>query len=427
MKLKTSLIAILLTVAILLTACARVPSDPSNETPEGTPSDDAPTPPSADPFEAVRESDEAWLAYGLSAYESKKEPQDLTAFFSDAANMTYLTLYDHMFEYDEQTSIPIAEALFAFICDNYGAKALLDMEKRCEYKTAYLRSLGLDMTYGQLPEIEAFLAGMNFSSDDTHQYQMTIGSVTYYFKDFSVGSPSQYHGFLYHNTTGLLQLIEYMRENGLDAGLDVDREIHYYMTFDGSPYSQTRPNGDIYVNDSTSALHEAVHAMGVSKNDNIWLSEGICNYLGRSLGFNAQIAASYIQMLKMAELGYLDGNAAFKEVYGKVYEIYTEQGGAIDQAATFDLRLYHDAMARVELELGEYVTLGDAYQTINRKECDAVGGELSYEQATSLICYLVDVYGVDTVFEAYHTQDVAGTFGKDYSSLKTEWLAYLHS
>ena len=39
--------------------------------------------------------------------------------------------------------------------------------------------------------------------------------------------------------------------------------------------------------------------------------------------------------------------------------------------------------------------------------------------------YLVDNYGIEKLLEAYKTQDVSVTFGKDYEALKAEWLEYL--
>lgn len=75
----------------------------------------------------------------------------------------------------------------------YGAEAVLNLEKRCEYKSEYLKSLGLDIEYTNAPEAEALLASMDFSSDATYKYIISFDNVTYYFKDFGEGSPTQYH------------------------------------------------------------------------------------------------------------------------------------------------------------------------------------------------------------------------------------------
>ncbi len=431
MKIKISFIAVLLLMAMLLGSCANTPDLPQDtEPPTSDSTTETSTEKTADPFESIRSSGEEWISYGLAAYESGKQVKNLKEFFSDRANMTYLTLYDHFFTYDKEKSMPVAEALFAFIYDKYGAEALLNLEKRCEYKDEYLKSLGLEIEYANAPEVEAFLASMDFSSNATYKYIISFDNVTYYFKDFSAGSPAQYHGFLYYSTTGLFEMIEYMKSNNLSEGFDTDRRFNYYMTFDGSGYNKTLySNGNMYINDSYSTLHEAVHGMGVTKNDNIWLSEGLCNYFGKSLGFNDQIAASYIQILTMAEQGYFDEQATAGNkqyiLYKKVYEEYTDRGGKMDLVDTFDLRLYTDVSAKIELESGAYKSLGEVYKIVNKTDCNAVGSELSYEQATSLVLYLVDTYGIEKVLEAYHTQNIEGVFGKDYEDLKLEWGSYL--
>ncbi|MBQ8440250.1 MAG: hypothetical protein IJX19_06305 [Clostridia bacterium] len=434
MKFKNALLSLLLLAAILLTSCAQAPKAQSNtESPSTAVQTEAPTPP-ADPFAAVRESDETWISYGLAAYESGKEIENLKHFFTDLNTLSYLTLYDHMFVFDKEKSIPIAEALFSFIYNEYGADALLDIEKRCEYKTAYLRSLGLELEYIQDPRVESFLASMAFSSNKTYQYIISFDNVTYYFKDFNEGAPAAYHGFLYYNTTGLFEMIDYLKNNGLSEGLNTERKFQYFMTFDGSGISKTTyANGNMYINDYASALHEAVHAMGIgtANTDHIWLSEGICNYFGKVLGFNDQLAASYIQILTMTQQGKFDELASAGNqsaiIYKKIHEKYTNRGGRFDSIDTFDLGLYIDIGAKIELELGSssYSTLGSTYEALNKKECTSVGAELSYAQATSMIGYLADTYGINKVLEAYRTQKIDIVFGKTYEELKALWLEHL--
>ena len=75
---------------------------------------------------------------------------------------------------------------------------------------------------------------MDFSSNTTYKYIISFDNVTYYFKDFGAGSPTQYHGFLYYSTTGLFEMIDYLKSNNLNEGLDTERKFNYYMTFDGS-------------------------------------------------------------------------------------------------------------------------------------------------------------------------------------------------
>ena len=152
---------------------------------------------------------------------------------------------------------------------------------------------------------------------------------------------------------------------------------------------------------------------------------------GKQLGFNDQIATSYMQLLTMAKQGYFDeqanaGNAQYI-LYKKVYEDYTTRGGKMDSVDTFDFRLYTDAHERADLDADTYKTLGYVYKLVNKTDCNGVGKELSYEQATSLVLYLIDNYGIEKVLGAYHTQDIETAFGKGYEELKADWLVYLYN
>ena len=370
------------------------------------------------------------MLYGYVAYQREQTPANLKVFFSDAANVKYLTLYDHMFTYDGEKSIPIAEELFRFILENYGKEALLDRQARITYKNAYLESLGLTPAYLQTPEVESFFMKMKFSSNATYPYIMTFDNVTYYFKALDKGTISQYHSLLYYNTVGLETMIGYLQDiQSIDA-FTTAREFDYYMFTTQNSYSMTAyPSGNMYISDFSTGLHEAVHAMGIRLKDHIWLSEGICEYLGKGLGFNDQIAVSHLQTLTMVGQGALDSYAAEGDAsaifYKSLYEKYTNAGGILDTVDAFDLRLYYDAYAKTELENGRFSTLGENHEAINQAPCVALGKELSYAQANSLIAYLAEQYGLNRVIEAYQSQDIEGVFGKNYEGLKSDWMAYL--
>ncbi len=387
-------------------------------------------PTETDPFAAVRESDEKWLAYGLSAYEEGRAAPDLTEFFSKTANMSYLTLYDHWFVYDREAVIPAAEALFRFIYETHGAHALLDKEKRVEYKTEYLHSLGLEIGYLQAPEVERFFADMRFSSTEEYPYIMSFGSVTYYFKDFGEGTPTLYHSYLYHTTTGLHNMIAYLKGHGLDEYLNTERDFHFYMILDvGSPSQTKHGTGDMIINDGASALHEAMHAMGLSSHSNIWLGEGISDYFGKILCFSAQSVSSVMQIMRMTAAGSYDEREAAGDITGiyakKVYSRYLSNGGLLTDLASFDMRLYTDCLAALDFE-GDYsTTIGEIYTKINGKY-EGAGGELTYNQAASLTAYLADTYGIKEVMRAYHTQNIEEVFGKPYEALKEDWLLTLN-
>ena len=430
MKFKKNLLSLLLLAAILLTSCAQAPKVQSNtEPPSTSPQTEAPAP-SDDPLWEVRKSDETWLSYGLAAYESGKEISDLSVFFSTPSNMVYLTLFEDMFVYDKESSLPVAEALFKFVYDTYGADALTDLDRRVELKTAFLQSLGLDQTYINPLDYEKMMAQMKLSSTKDYPYVITLDNTTYYYKDFNAGTISQYHAVMYYNTTAISELTDFLKKNQIEDHFQTGIHLRYYMTFEVGQPSYTLSNGSIYINDSSALLHETMHAMGIGKKttEHIWLSEGLSDYFGKILNFNEQIAAGSIQIINAANQGYFDAGAEKGDPasirYKRISKEYLEKGGRIDLAIHFDMRLYFDLIAHAELEMGTFVTLGETYDKVNDKESKHTGRELSYSQAASLVAYLADTYGIDQVLKAYESQSTA-VFGKSYEELKALWWQYL--
>lgn len=402
---------------------------------------------SPDPFASVRGSGEEWIRYGLAAYDAGKEIPDMSSFFSGISNdplstISYVCLYDDLFLYDPENAVPVAEAFFDFVVRHYGVDALQDFGKRWEYRSAYLRAIGVGFdyasdpeTYSELQAMDPVFAGMTCTSNETYKYVLSFDNATYYFKDFPIGY-WPYHGTLYYKIVSLNKMIAYLNENALSEWLETGRHFHYYMTLDSGSASRTLHNKtrDMYINDFHHMLHETIHAMGITDDRNVWLCEGISNYFGYLLGFDELDSAPYISNLIAAAAGYYDQNAAAGDPNAmrakRTYEDYVAHGGAFepletkDSLRSADLPLYFDAAARAEFEVPAS-TLGDAYKEVNNGECTGVGADLTYNQATSLVQYLADTYGIVRVLNAYKTQDIEGNLGKDYAGLKAEWLEYL--
>jgi hypothetical protein len=111
-----------------------------------------------------------------------------------------------------------------------------------------------------------------------------------------------------------------------------------------------------------------------------------------------------------------------------VYDAYVAAGGSLDSIEAFDTKLYRNINLKVEDEMlpGSYPTLGKVWESINNAPCTAIGAEITYGQAVSMVRYLVDTYGLDAVLDDYRADDPTAVFGKDYEALKAEWLEYLY-
>ncbi len=425
------------TTASTETASSETVADTTLDTPPDTlPETETETEPETtapDGFDAVRASSELWLSHGLDAYLAGREAPDLTDFFADPTNMSYLTLYPDMFCYDKEKSVPVAEAFFRFVVDTYGKDALLDTERRIEYKSAYLASLGVTGGYRQDPAVEALLSRMTVSSEKNWKYIFTVDNTSYYLNDFDEGSIGQYHSMFYYNNRALDDLLAYIGEHLPTAELDTDCRFEYYLTFDGTGISFTLLDGRMSINDMHSMLHESLHAMGLrtDREELIWLSEGLCNYLGKIMGFNPQFASATGSILQLAEAGYFDERAEAGEKYAihskRIYEAYTAAGGSLASLGEFDLVLYHDVLVTLELELSDddRVTIAEAYKTFDDREYTAPGTDLTYTEATSFVTYLVKTYGLDRVMQALQREDVVEVLGKTYEELRAAWEAAL--
>ena len=431
---KNKLLSVILIISlILLTACTTKESTYDDEASSNLEAKSDMKSETDDVFEELRNAEELWIEYGLKAYENDKTPQNLKSFFSEPGNLIYLSLYDDMFIYDNENSVSVAEAFFKFVYENYGVDSILDVDKRIEYKTEFLKSIGSDITYNN--GAETLLTQMDCTSDNDYKYNITIDNVTYHFDDLGSNSISQYHAFIYYNFNGLTDLIEFIKTNALTEYFDINRHFNYYLLFDS--YSEDVSSytiyetGDMYVYSYDTALHETVHSMGIGNGSgDIWLYEGICEYFGKSLGFDKQVVSGYIQVMTMAKQGYFDervsngDKAAMINKY--IYENYTAKGGKFDSLENFDLRLYADISAKSEFEIGGYQTLGDVYEIVNKKECDLIGKELSYNQSASLVLWLVDSYGIESVMEAYKNGNANDVFGKSYDELIKLWRNYIN-
>lgn len=434
---------IILFIIVIIFTIALISCDTTNPTPQDTanqtlpPSETTVVEPEIDLSEKVWDSYETWLIKGLKAYENNSTPADMTEFFSATENISYLTLYDHMFEYDNKTSTAIAEALFKFICDTYGPEALFDLDKRVEYKNAYLESLGLPPTYTQDIDIEKFFITVYFTkTSQEYPYHISYENIHYYFKNFNTGydfecRPFDFHEYMYKNTFAMIEMIETIKKLGLSEYFDTERDYSFYMLFNGDPISYTYfSDGKMYINDLTVSLHEAIHAMGIETGRNIWLSEGICEYFCVGFNFNTMYDTSLIQSFQATLDGYYDyaieaGDQA--TIYEKrLAQAYIDAGGILGDSTIIDYRILYDAQSRIDLQYGNENTIGTAYDTLNGSNNKLVGTELTYQQATSMVFYLVDTYGIETVIAAYESDDLDSHFGKTYEELKAEWIDFLN-
>ena len=119
---------------------------------------------------ALRESDELWISYGLAAWENNVKEEDISYIFYDNEASKYLSLFDHMFTYDAELSIPVAEQFFRFVAEEYGLKAILNTELRRDYKNLFLRKMNFKYNYYVGGLYENFFRELDYESNDDYKY-----------------------------------------------------------------------------------------------------------------------------------------------------------------------------------------------------------------------------------------------------------------
>lgn len=388
-----------------------------------------------DALAALHASDEVWISHGLAAWEAGKEPEDLSHIFYDYSSIEYLTLYDHMFIYDEDISIAVAEGFFRFVAEKYGLSAVMDHDKRIEYKTEFLKSLGLDFPYQTQPEGELFFSTVGFHSDSRYDYIFTHNNVSFCLTDMNtLASTSQYRFFIYYTTDFIKKFSDFVKREELEEYFNCDRRIAYHCEELGmGDYSTGRNDGYIILRQFLSAPHEAVHAAANFNADtgaNRMLGEGLAEYFTAVSGFSIMDTNANVTACIIAANGDFDSYAASghesEKRYIALWKAYDAAGGKYDTIEGFDNKLYAHISAAYDRDFGYPDSILQALYRIGIDNPENFeGSELTYAESCSFVTWLIDNYDLKTVLDAWQKDDFSGSFGKDYPTLKSEWQAFL--
>ncbi|MBR3692603.1 MAG: hypothetical protein IKL89_07925, partial [Clostridia bacterium] len=365
----------------------------------------------ADAINDLRKSDELWIAHGLAAWEADKEPEDLSRIFYDQNSVDYLTLYDHMFAYDEEISRTVAEEFFRFVAEKHGLAAILDKDMRIAYKSEYLRSLGLEYDYPQSAEIEAFFRDIEFHSDDRYDFIFTHEAASFCFPDLSLTATSQYRYFIFYTTDFIRKFAEFIQKEQLSSYFTADRRMAFHCEELGmGGYSTTSAKGYIILRGGFAvAPHEAVHAMAnysPATGANRMLGEGLAEYFTKVLDLSTLNRENTFSICRSAARGLYDTSAAHGHESARLYialsKAYTAAGGKLDSPESFDAELYAHLAALYDRNFGFPDSVLDAAIAINVTNLPPFdGSELTYAESCSFVAWLIDQYDLKTVLDAW--------------------------
>ena len=407
-----------ITTATMLTSDSGAPETLSAETA---------VPLTAADFPEIEASHEEWLKVGLDDYlNNTKRNFDAASYFAENG-YGVLTLYNDWFTYDAKSAKAVAALFFRYVMENYGYEALFDLDKRIEYKDAFLKSVSPELTYVNDPAAERLLSGMTCDSNANYKYIIHLEGATYRFVQIN-HEIALVHRMLYNNTIAVARLKEYIRSiEGYEKYYDLSKDLKYNVPLQGGVSSTKYSTGIMTINDTYAMLHETVHAISLYSNkDALWLSEGVADYLSKGQGFDDLVDQTHFLQLLYVEQGMYDSYIAAGDPnalrYQKIYCLYTERGGTLATPEAVDNLLYIDASAIAEFSMPHAETIGGVNESLNGKPYEGRGGELTYKQAASFARYLVDRYGFEAVLAVLLEYDrMEEIFGASYDTLYAAW------
>ncbi len=378
-------------------------------------------------FPEIEASHEKWLKVGLDDYlNGTKRNFDAAAYFAENG-YGVLALYNDWFTYDAKAAKPVAALFFRYVMENYGYEALFDLDKRIEYKDAFLKSVSPELSYQNDPDAERLLSGMTCDSNANYKYIIHLEGASYRFVQIN-HEIAQVHRMLYNNTVAVARLKEYIRSiEGYEQYFDLSVELKYNVPLQGGVSSTNFNTRIMTINDTYAMLHEMVHAVSLySNHEALWLSEGMADHLSKGLGFDDLVDQTHYLVLFYIEQGMYDSYIAAGEPnalrYREIHRLYTEQGGTFATPDAVDNLLYMDAVAAAELVMPHDERIGDVYEALNGKPYEGQGGELTYKQAASFTGYLIDRFGMETVLAVLNEYDrMEEIFGASYDALYAAW------
>ncbi len=390
---------------------------------------------------ALRESDELWISYGLAAWENNVKEEDISYIFYDNEASKYLSLFDHMFTYDAELSIPVAEQFFRFVAEEYGLKAILNTELRRDYKNLFLRKMNFKYNYYVGGLYENFFRELDYESNDDYKYIFSNENFRISIADLeenaemNIDTIYDWWDYIYEISTFLDAFEELVEKENLAAYFDINRRVDYRLDqLAPSESSSVSADGTVELKNLYDACREAVKVYGnFSAEDgaNRMLGEGLARYFSGAHGINGihQDYQCSIPLGNAAKGSYDSAAAAGDEEAQRIIEIYKlcELAGGYYSAANYvDESVFAHVSALVDRDYGQPETILEAAEAAAGAEIEAfTGSELTLAESESFVTWLMSSYDYKTVLEAWKNDDFAGTFGKSYRTLKTEWQEFL--
>ncbi|MCL2108812.1 MAG: hypothetical protein FWH20_05650 [Oscillospiraceae bacterium] len=360
---------------------------------------------------------EPWLAYGIAAHVFKFSVNERTMwnFWENARPQNTLMLFGSRFtpgfypREDLNLSRDIAASLADYVIENHGWSELLD--KGDTYKGEWLSANGIDIWEANA-EFENELRGFKHYSSDEFPGILETDIGVYF-----ISPEAKYLVRTNHET--------------IIYGERKSRE--FLRNFIGENLSSNKEMFDLSLLENLHFYRMSLSEMGDKDayydGKSLYIRQDNFFYLGELIKqlYDADSFPEAFHPLSNAVSSYI----AFMDI-GSYNFIFLQSAFALDATSEFDVAAEEFYQARSTAE--EFIdpvtaTHAQAYASFlhgNTPIEDTITG-LSETQLLSFVMRLVELYTLDTVFDLYanDTLDFAGVFGKDYTELRDEWLAFL--
>ena len=400
---------------------------------------------------------EQWVRAGLAYIASGEEVDDqvLKNWYQETEDQDILGLFVARFMTDwvSQEEINIARTTAASLIkyasesENIPVESLGDRINN-DLRNCWLSSLGVERTVDY--SYDGLYEPFQLSKSEDCSLFLKSGVMNFCLNKLPESSyfdqVSDAEELIYRAYTGYQAITDYLLTNAPSVSHLTDSEETITIEVKKLDVMLGYTRGNIIsIHNSAvlfDVLHEIVHTYDWNEklyavNDNLLLSEGLAEYLGKLLPI-------YEQTVKKAIWDDLNGwewrpgiSAWYcldEEQLFAAKEWYLQQGGNLADEDAINPRLFYDAIAFATMYRNAHdgplgISIKEKYTRLtgqNYYMSDMEGLELNYTQAASYVAWLCDTYSLDTVMAKYVNNDEDTILeGKDFETLKQEWLDYL--
>ena len=392
-----------------------------------------------------------WQCIGLRdfIFENKSKTLDideLKKYYSNSEHINTLSMFPAYFieEFADEDTRKVAnttaDLLTQYIIKEKGIEEYLNNGNSREYRSQWMKSIGIDEKYPWNDEETEFLNNIQFKSSQQYPLILNVDNWNYNFQITDwLQNADDMLTFWMKTLKGYQGLLEKLQEDNLletkqiQEILKKEKQVNLLETADGT--SSTDENV-IQLRAANSIWHEMVHVFvpPSSIENKRWIAEGTADYYGLQLENKYGKSISQGGIFRYLTYDLRETDTDSESVFEKkVIDYYLKYSNLPLSEEEVDEILIYEAWGVVatlnpELKSGIYIVdtpIADIREEgVQSKLESKRGNSLSYPEAYVFVKYLVENYGIDTVVQATSEyEELEKIFGKSYEELYSDFLS----